>query len=370
MTNAYKKMLAFIITHKYISLGFLILLVWFSFSLVLSIMVEELSILEAFWSILVFLTSGLEDQGIPGGGLDGGARIVAILAVLFGALTIGGFVATLASDLIRNIVHGQYVTPKPEKLALRGHVVISGYNDKTKNIVRELRSPVLKDFLPIVIVTEKEEHIPIAAKADYKGVYSIYGTLIKDECMELANLRKANTLIILGEESEARENDSKAFLVALAAKSYCPRLHIICELFDISSRKHFARIGVTEIIHSTTLTHSLVAQSIQSPGTYGIFRELLTFSRGGNEVYRLPVPASCCGKSFREAAGKLLEKKVVLVALVRRVPNPSVSRTHRRSGGDIKAKTIDRFLINPEPGERIRGGDEIMVISLEKSDLG
>lgn len=367
--NAYKKLLAFIITHKYVSLGILIILVWFVFSLTLSLMVEGLALWDAFWSILVFLTSGLEDQGIPGGGLNGGARVVAILAVLIGALTIGGFVATLASDLIKNIVHGQYVSPKSSKLSLKGHVVISGYNVKTKNIVRELRSPVLKKVPPVIIVTEKEEHIPIETRSNYRNVFSIFGTLIKDECMVLADLRKASALIILGEEADGRENDSMSFLIALAVSSWCPDLHVICELSDLANRKHFERIGVSEVIHSTTLTHTLIAQSIQSPGTYGIFRELLTFSKEGNEIYRLPPPAFVIGMSFEKAALTLLPKGVILTAIVRKVANPSFLETHRSRERGV-GKKIDRFLINPPPGTRIKKQDELMVISLERPELG
>ncbi len=376
-TSPYKRLLGFVITHKYISLGFLILFVWFSFSVVLTLISENMSLWDSFWSILVFLTSGLEDQGIPKNAtgdptLAGGERLLAVFAVLLGALTIGGFVATLASDLIKNIVHGQNVTPKSAKLSLSNHVVIAGYTEKTKNIVRELRSPVIKDKPSIVIVTELNDHIPIEAKANYKQVYSIFGTLIKDEFMELADLKNAGTLIILNEsEGHGTDNkDSGTFLTALAARSFCPDLNIIAELEDLGNKKHFNRIGVTEIIHSKTLTHSLIAQSILSPGTYEIFRSLLTFDSEGNEVYRIKVTSKMVGRSFRETSAKLLDKNMIAVAMVRKDINPSVNETHLKNGkDDIKAYYIDRFLINPPPGTRIRKKDELLVISLERPNI-
>lgn len=376
-TSLYKRLLGFVITHKYISLGILILLVWFSFSVALTLISENMSLWDSFWSILVFLTSGLEDQGIPKNAsgdptLVGGERLLAVFAVLLGALTIGGFVATLASDLIKNIVHGQNVTPKSGKLSLANHVVIAGYTDKTKNIVRELRSPVIRDKPPIVIVTETNDHIPIEAKGNYKRVYSIFGTLIKDEFMKLADLRNAGTLIILN-ESDRKNSDSKdsgTFLTALAARSYCPNLHIIAELDDLGNKRHFNRIGVTEIIHSKTLTHSLIAQSILSPGTYEIFRSLLTFDKEGNEVYRIKATPKMVGQSFSETAAKLLDTNVIAVAIVRKDHNPSVNETHLKNDKrDIKAYYIDKFLINPPPGTRIHKKDELLVISLERPNI-
>jgi len=370
ISNIYKRILAFTVTHKYLSLVFLILVVWFSFSLALSLIVDGLSLVGAFWSILVFLTSGLEDEGIPGGELSGGARIVAVLAVIMGALTIGGFVATVASDLVRNIIHGQYVSPKSKKMSLSGHVVISGYTDSTRNIIRELRSPVLKVKPPIVVVTEEEEHIPIEAHGNYKDVFSIYGTMIKDEFMDLSDLKGSRVLIILNEDdpAEGEPNDSKTFLIALAARSYRQDLHIIIELANLDNVKHFHRIGVREFIHSTTLTHSLIAQSIQSPGTHDIIRELLTFSKDGNEVYRIKPGKKLRGLSFRAVAKKLIVKNVIIVGVVRKVSNPVPDRTLTGSN-NIYRKHVDRFFINPKPNMLIGPRDELLLISLEKPSI-
>lgn len=261
---------------------------------------------------------------------------------------------------------------------IKDHVVICNWTDKADVIVRQLHDESVHDKNPIIVVTETPEQVPQSTDKVYRGLLTIGGDPADKEILERADIRTAKTAVILADEADPENADSKSILIQLAIDSINPNVHTIVELIKSSSEMYFKYTHVNEIICLEQLAEKLLSQSALTPGLSEVYMNLLTQSLDTNEIYLEELPGSFAGQTYEEVEKKIVsikEKDIILIGwatdIEKRVDGEIVLNSR---GKPIFEKEI---IINPKSStnsdysksHKFKKGDSLFVISFEKPEL-
>ena len=244
-------------------------------------------------------------------------------------------------------------------IAVRGHVIICGWNEHGYSIIQQLHQNAVKGKRPILIVSEEISHIKFTDDDIYNDVYIVNGDPSNAKILRRSNISDADTAIILAEDKEAASADVRSLTIALAIESLNTRVHTVVELMDANNKEHFERAGVDEVVAASEITESLLAQGAVTHGISRLFLDLLTCSEHSNEVYKLPLPRSCRRMSFGDLLNRLIEHQVILVG-VTRVEIPK---------NKTEQKPKEKFIINPKRDYLLRKGDNILVVAFSEPNM-
>ncbi|MBN1997493.1 NAD-binding protein [candidate division KSB1 bacterium] len=262
--------------------------------------------------------------------------------------------------------------------ALRNHYVICNWSRKADIIVRQLHDTSVLHRCPIIVITKFPEDIPQTSDPEYRGILVVAGDPTNSEILERADLKHAKTVIVLAEENDPDNADSKTILTVLAIDSINPNAHVIVELLSSRNETYFQYTHADEIICLEQLAEKLLAQSALTPGLSQVYMDLLTQSADTNEIYQEVVPDCFIGKSYAEVEKQIIEiddKDIILIGFsTRDIKMVNDRKAYNGSGHVIHAKKV---IINPKSSSnakyskqyRFQPGDTIFMISYEEPEI-
>ena len=289
-----------------------------------------------WWSIVTLTTVGYGDisPSTPGG------RILAVLIMFFGIGLLGMLSASLATLLIRKRMKedkGMFAS------TVDNHIIICEWNHRTRAIIKELRGDAQTENVPLVLIADIEEK-PI----DDDNLFFVRGA-VNEETLEKANLKKARTVVVLGDDSvETTARDAKVVLTTLTVENMNPDVYSIVELVDKVNEQHCLRANADEIIIGSELSSHLIASAASDHGISKVISELLS-SHYGNELYSMPVPEKMVGLKFLD----------VFIAMKTQV-NATVLGVQKGSDGECISNPDVDYLVSEE--------DYLLVISKDRDD--
>jgi len=198
-------------------------------------------------------------------------RFVVMLTVAGGVGLFSLFTAILSSGFIEYLERIR--SGMIEFKTLKNHIVICGWNETGKYIIKEIRENPKLFRKHIVVITELEESgIP-------KECFIKKGDPTKEDVLLSVNVPEAELLIILAEKKELLNEDTidaRTSLIALLAKSLAPRIYIIAEYLKeenaVAARKrHLAN----KIIIAGEYLGKIIGKSVIQPKSLEVFEELL-----------------------------------------------------------------------------------------------
>ncbi|MCW5212883.1 NAD-binding protein, partial [Desulfobulbus sp. TB] len=268
-----------------------------------------------WWSIVTLTTVGYGDISPE----TTAGRMLAVLVMFFGIGLLGMLSAGLATMLIsRKIRENKGMSPS----VVEDHIIICEWNYRAKAILKELRADTQTKKKPIVLVADIEE-IPV----DDPNLLFIRG-VVCEETLEKANLEKAETIIVLGDDAaETTARDAKVVLTTLTVESINPDVYSVVELVDKRHEPHCRRANADEIIIGSDLSSHLIASAASDHGISRVVTELLS-NRYGNELYSMPVPAKMVGKDFLDIFVTMKKRQNITVIGIQKrhtedfLPNP------------------------------------------------
>lgn len=261
---------------------------------------------------------------------------------------------------------------------IKDHIIICNWSSKADIIVRQLHDVSVHQKSPIIVITQNPEKIPKTTDPVYRGLLMIGGDPADKEILERADLRRAKTCIVLPDEEDLENSDSKAILIALAIDAINPNVHVIVELLKSRSETYFKYTHVNEIVCLEQLAEKLLAQSALTPGLSQVYMDLLTQSLDTNEIYQEEVPEAFLGMTYREVESRIIginEKDIILVGF-------GTVEKKKRGEQEIvnsygRAIQEKKVIINPKSSShdryskdyKFKPGDTIFMISYEKPEI-
>lgn len=342
---------------------------------------------ESFWSITIYLFSGLEDRNpyTPAG------RLVAAFGLLLGPL----FFAFLTGWLARVFIRWEARMPHN----LKGHCLLLNWNERAVRVVRELHHEVVaksKGVQVIVVLTDDESLTVRRLKGAgmgedkaFEDVYLSIGDPTSEKALLNANAQDAKTVVLLADDSRLERADERTIrsLVMLSriARTVASQevkggepeadpkgspgkgrkgLHVIVELVDSANEKVVDEIardfpGMVERVSGLQVRTCLIAQAALSEGVTELYQDLLRVSEDTNEVYTQPIPSSAVGMTFRDYAATVLAQET---------DNPLIPLGVQRL-----LNGTSRMFSNPRPGQEgylLEEGDDLVVMAYEPPKTG
>ena len=332
LKNRLIKFLKFFQRENLHRLLLVIILLIISSSLALAYFEPKLSVTNAFWWSIVTLTTVGYGDITP---TTVGGRIIGIIIMFFGIGILGMFTATIASIFVEKKLKENRGM---KSYHFENHTILCEWNHRTKDILAELRMDNRMANAPIILIADIPEK-PV----DDDNLYFIQGE-VTEETLKRANLAKAKTVLILGDDRlDANARDAQVVLATLTVESLNPAAYTIVELVDESNVRHCRRAHADEIIVGSEFSTRLISRAALDHGLSIVLSELLS-SRVGNDIFKVPVPIPLGGKRFIE----------VFTAMKQQY-NSIVLAVQRGSAGAVVS--------NPGVDFRVEKGDHLIVIS-------
>lgn len=297
-----------------------------------------ISLLNALWWTIVTLTTVGYGDISP---VTIGGRIIAVIIMFFGIGLLGMLSATLASVLVeKKFKEERGMT----SFNFENHIILCEWNHRARGILSEFRVDSKTANAPIVLIAE----IP-RKPIDDENLFFIQGS-VNDETLKRANLIKASTVVVLGDDRlDATARDAKVVLTTLTIESLNPKAYTIVELVDEAHVQHCKRAKADEIIVSSELSSGLISRAALNHGITKVVSELLS-AQYGNDLHKLPIPASMIGRPFIEVFTEMKkEHQSIVLAL------------QKGEDGEV--------ISNPPGDHQLEQGDNLIVISDKRPQL-
>ncbi|HYG64679.1 MAG TPA: TAXI family TRAP transporter solute-binding subunit, partial [Thermoanaerobaculia bacterium] len=314
------------------------------------------SVWESFWSITIYLFSGLEDR-VP---YTTAGRILVTLGLLVGAVC-----STVASGWTASLfIRREKRMPQN----LRNHFLMLNWNERAAAIVRQLHHPILRrqDGVSVIVILTDDESLTVQklkeAGSGRDPAFEDFFLSIGDPTEELAllnaNAQDARTIVVLADEKHGDERALRSvFMLRRIAKQKDVKLHVVVELLEAANdcmveelAKDFP--GSLELVSGLQIRTLLLAQAALNTGIVGFYTDLLRISGDSNEVYTQEIPETAVGMRFREYAS-------LVVGASSATPLIPVGVQRQVNGKP-------QILTNPQPktpGDILQPGDRLLLIA-------
>lgn len=262
-----------------------------------------------WWAIVTMTTVGYGDHypTTPAG------RIFAVVVMFAGISLISLLTATISSVFVaRKIREGKGL----EKLDLTGHTILCGWNKSGDQILDSLQSLGRGPKLELVLVNDLSEDLINQTISRHSGlnIHFVSGDFSQEPVLERANLRQADTVLIIPNMTEAGivSADEKTIFATLTIKGLEPNVRVVAYLTDRDNLPHIQRANADEVVVSDDFGAFLLASHVMDPGIPQTVNKLLD-SRSRSHFQRRDIPAAFIGKPypdllehFRQKDGTLL----------------------------------------------------------------
>ncbi len=303
------------------------------------------SVGEAFWSITIYMLSGFEDRypvTWPG-------RVLSILIFVLSVLFFGAVAGRFAAAFLKR---EEIMMPKDVK----DHIVICNWNERGKRVITELRHPEGRPDADVVIIDNKAvDEKELARMPGANKLYCIHDDPIRHGTLKNARVSAADTIIVLA-DNHSPDPDAKSAMIILALLSECKRRrpHIITEVVNSDNSQHLSDAGANETICTTEIGVGILAHCALNKQLSAVYKDLLTYSFEGNEIYIIPrerFPDVFIGKTFAECANMLYQSRddrnpVVLLGIRR--DDKVIMNPRRGAAGvlkeDLKIEETDALI--------------------------
>ncbi len=316
--KAYKKSVFRLYEHTWLSLTFLVAVLFFG-GLVGMIAFEEAHIVEnyAWWFVVTITTVGYGDYSPA----TQNGRLIASVIMFIGIGTIGVAIGKLAQKII------SIANKKAKGLGFMNysnHTIIMGYRKgNTEKVIMELlaNNPDEK----IVLCSSGQDVNPLMGD----GVDFIRGELASEDVLERSNAINASSIIIHGSD------DNQTFFTAYSFRAINKSAHMVCYL---NNNDHHDKITCMEAddssLNQVILPASvyLMAQELQERESSVVVQQLISNLKGEN-LYRYELPItdefSCSFEDIFFSMKKEYGATIIAVKDSEMVLNPPLTQSIR-----------------------------------------
>ena len=191
-----------------------------------------------------------------------------------------------------------------------GHIILCEWNYRSRQIIQKLRRNYRTRKTQIVLIADIENK-PI----DYGNLFFVKGS-VNEETLQQANVKKAKTVIILGDDNLDDVNrDTKVVLSTLTVETINRSAYTIVELVNENYVEICNKAHADEIIVSSNLSSQLIVDSIINDGISNVIFNLL-IKQYDNQLYKRRVPEDDVNCLFIDVFARMKEHKHSIVIAI------------------------------------------------------
>ena len=303
-----------------------------------------------WWAIVTMTTVGYGDL-TPVTGLG---RVVAGVLMVVGMINLAMFAGIVGSTLM-----GGVLTMREESFRMSNyidHIVICGYEPGAHMLLDTLREELDLDHHVVVLFAPYERPQDVSSQFLW-----VQGDPTKDSELAKVRLVQARSVILVGSRSQLPQHaDARTILMAFTVRRHLKEhaaqmaqrkrpLHLVAEILDAENEEHARTAGANEVIQTTRMGFSLLAHSVEVPGTATLVGELADVQ--GNSVFVGNLPRQVQGdRSFRSLSQELKARFGVLMIGVRGTDGAD----HLNPSDDYEL-TVDDAVIYISQGQKLPG---------------
>ena len=296
---------------------------------------DDRSFVDAlWWAIVTVTTVGFGDIAPT----SLGGRVIGVVLMFFGIGVLGMFTATIAGVFVEQRLRKERGMGSYD---LEGHIILCEWNDRTREILKDLRADARATSAPIVLLADID-----AKPVDDEHLYFVRGSLT-EEHLRRAGIDKAATVVLVGDRSlDYGPRDAKAVLSVLTVESLNPDVYSIVELASEQNVRHCERAHADEIIVGAEFSSRVISTATLDHGISTVLRELLS-AQVGNDLITIPVHEGLAGRPFLDVFSDLKrEHGMIAMAIL------------RAGTGDV--------MTNPDADTTVNTDDRLVVVSAPK----
>ena len=256
-----------------------------------------------WWAIVTLTTVGFGDiapQSL-------GGRLIGVVLMLFGIGVLGMFTATIAGVFVESRLRKERGMGSVD---LEGHIILCEWNNRTQEILKDLRADPRAADARIVLVADIE-----TKPAADDQLFFVRGKLT-EESLRRAGIERAATVVLVGDRSlEYGARDAKAVLSVLTVESLNPAVYSIVELASEEHVAHCERAGADEIIVGAEFSSRVISTAALDHGISTVLRELLS-AQVGHDLITVPVPEAFAGRTFFDLFSALKRERGMIALAI------------------------------------------------------
>ena len=284
-----------------------------------------------WWAIVTLTTVGFGDIAPT----SLGGRAIGVVLMFFGIGALGMFTATIAGVFVEKRLRKERGMGSYD---LEGHIILCEWNDRTREILRDLRADSRSARSPIVLLADvdtkpvEDEHLSFV-RGD-----------VSEENLTRASIATADTVVIVGDRRlDYVARDAKVVLSTLTVEALNPDAYSIVELASEDNARHCERAHADEIIVGAEFSSRLISSATLDHGITKVLSEILS-AQIGNDLITVPVPASLAGRPFLELFSEMKRDRGMVVLAIQRHGN-------------------NEIVTNPDTDVAVHAEDRLVVIS-------
>ena len=298
---------------------------------------DDRSFPDALWWATVTLTTvGFGDifPTSPGG------RVIGVVLMFFGIGALGMFTATIAGVFVETRLRKERGMGSYD---LEGHIILCEWNDRTREILRDLRADPRSYRSPILLLADTE-----TKPMEDEHLYFVRGE-VTEENLARACIGKASTVVIVGDRRlDYTARDAKAVLSILTVETLNPDVYSIVELASEDNIQHCERAHANEIIVGAEFSSRLISSATLDHGITKILSEILS-AHYGNDLITVPVPTSLVGYPFLKLFSEMKRDQEMIVLAIQPHGGDEVVTN---PGSDLLIGADDRLVVISSRPER------------------
>ncbi|SET33685.1 voltage-gated potassium channel [Oceanobacillus limi] len=256
-----------------------------------------------WWAIVTGSTVGYGDY-VP---LSTTGRIIGMLLILSGGGVITFYIAMFSAYTVK---HEEDLSDG--KVAYHGtdHIVIVGWNERTKKLVELIRRHDKK--IDIILIDQTLQHISY----QQIPVHFIHGDATDDFILQKANIPEASRIVITADSSKnEKQADHFTILATVATRGNNKSVPIVVEILSANQIENALRAGANTILRPNDFMSSLLFHEIYKTKSKPF--ESIIQLLANNQFHQFALPQEFEKKSFIHVMTKIKEKDYLLIGIIR-----------------------------------------------------